>query len=251
VRSEVRHRLKEDRFATTAQDYFSWMREHSVGMVGVVLALTIAIALVLGGMYYMETQEQKASAALGSAMDTLKARVGAPDANPEGPDESYASIKERGQAAQKKLEAVAGQYRFTHSGKIARYLIGVAELQQDNNTAAETTFKQVAASGDKELASLAKLALASLYRTSSRNSDAINIYKDLAAHPTHEVSKVAAQFELAGMYETTQPDEARKIYQEIQSSVSQDSPIAQQALMKMLTIRGGTGAMPFPMQMQR
>jgi predicted negative regulator of RcsB-dependent stress response len=249
VRSEVRHRLKEDRLATTAQGTFSWMREHSVGVVGVVLALTIATAIVLGGWYYMENREQKASAALGSAMETLNAHVGAPDPNPEGSDESYNSVKDRGQAAQKKLEAVADQYSHTRSGKIARYLVGVAQVQQGNNTAAEATFKQAAASGDKDVASMAKLALASLYRSMNRNPDAIALYKDLVDHPTHEVSKLAAQFELAGVYETTQPDEARKLYEEIQKS-DPEGPIGQQAMMKMLSIQGG-GASPFSMQMPR
>jgi predicted negative regulator of RcsB-dependent stress response len=247
VRSEVRHRLKEDRFAETAQGYFSWMREHSVNVVGIVLALTIAIALALGGYYYKENREQKASAALGSAMDTLNAPIGAAD--PESGEESFSSVKDRGQAAQKKFEAIASQYPYTHAGKISRYMIGVSEIQEGNNTAAEATFKQVSTSHDKDLASLAKMALASLYSATNRNSDAIAIYKDLADHPTHEVSKLAAQFELAGMYANTQPDEARKLYQEIQQNADPDSPIKQQVLMKMFSIPGG--ASPFPVQMPR
>jgi len=248
VRSEVRHRLKEDRFAETAQGTFSWLREHGINVVGGIIVATLIIAAALGVYYYMENHEQKASIALGSAMDTLNAHVGAADANPEGGDETYSSVKDRGQAAQKKLEAVASEYPHTHSGKIARYLVGAAEVQQGNNAGAEATFKQVAASGDKEVASLAKLALAALYRSMNRNQDAIALYKDLADHPTHEVSKITAQFELAGMYENTQPDEARKLYQEIQKS-DPDGPIGQQAMMKMLSIRGG--ASPFPMQMPR
>jgi predicted negative regulator of RcsB-dependent stress response len=248
VRSEVRHRLKEDRFAETAQGTFSWLREHTVNVVGGIIVATLIIAGALGVYYYMEDHEQKASTALGSAMDTLNAHVGAADANPEDNDETYSSVKDRGQAAQKKLETVANQYPHTHSGKIARYLVGAAELQQGNNAAAEATFKQVASSGDKEVASLAKLALAALYRSMNRNQDAIALYKELADHPTHEVSKIAAQFELAGMYENTQPDEARKLYQEIQKS-DPDGPIGQQAMVKMLSVRGG--ASPFPMQMPR
>jgi predicted negative regulator of RcsB-dependent stress response len=249
VRSEVRHRLKEDRFAETAQGTFSWLREHGINVVGGTIVATLIIAAALGVYYYMENHEQKASTALGSAMDTLNAHVGAADANPEGGgDETYSSVKDRGQAAQKKLEAVANEYPHTHSGKIARYLVGAAEVQQGNNAAAEATFKQVAASGDKDVASLAKLAMAALYRSMNRNQDAIAIYKDLADHPTHEVSKLAAQFELAGIYENTQPDEARKLYQQIKDS-DPDGTIGQQAMMKMFGIRGGSS--PFPMQMPR
>lgn len=224
------------------------MREHSINVIGGILVATVIIAIALGGYYYMENREQKASVDFGSAMDTLNARVGAANPTPDANDESYSSVKERGQAAEKKFQAIASQYPHTHAGKISRYLIGVCELQKGDNTAAEATFKQVAASSDKELASLAKLALASLYRSSNRNQEAIAIYKDLADHPTHEVAKITAQFELAGMYEKTQPDEARKLYQEIQKTDPM-GPVGQQAMIKMMSLGGGSS--PFPFQMQR
>jgi len=243
VRSEVRHRLKEDRFAETAQGTFSWMREHSVNVLGGILVATLIIAIALGGYFYMENREQKASADLGAAIETLNARIGAADPNPDSKEESYSSVKERGQAAEKKLQSIASQYPHTHAGKISRYLSGVSQEQKGDNAAAEATFKQVAASGDKEVASLAKLALASLYRSTNRNQEAIAFYKDLADHPTHQVAKTTAQFELASAYESTQPDEARKLYQEIQKA-DPKGPLGQQAMMKMIGVKGGSSQLP-------
>ncbi len=246
MRSEVRHRLKEDRFAETAQGAFSWMRGHSVNVLGGILVATLIIAIALGGYFYMENREQKASAGLGAAMETMNARIGAADPNPDSKDESYSSVKERGQAAEKKFQAIASQYPHTHAGKISRYLSGVSQEQKGDNAAAEATFKQVAASGDKEVASLAKLALASLYRSTNRTQQAIAIYKDLVDHPTHEVAKTTAQFELAGVYESTQPDDARKLYQEIQKADPKgaDGPLGRQALMKMIGVKGGSSQLP-------
>lgn len=236
MRSEVRHRLKEDRFAETAQDTFSWMRDHSINLVGGIIVAGLIIGIALGGYLYMENREQKASADLGQAMETLNAPIRAANPSPDSTDESYPSMKERALAAEKKFQAVANQYPHTHSGKIAGYFVGISELQAGNNSAGEARLKQIAASGDKELAPLAKLALASLYSSTGRSQEAITLLKDLADHPSHAVAKTTAQFELAGVYETTQPAEARKLYEEIQKE-DPKGPIGQQAMIKMFGIR--------------
>jgi predicted negative regulator of RcsB-dependent stress response len=237
VRSEVRHRLKEDRFAETAQDTFSWMRDHSINLVGGIIVAGLIVGIALGGYFYMENREQKASADLGRAMDTLNAPIRATaDPSPDSTDETYPSMKERAQTAKKKFEAVASQYPHTHSGKIAGYFVAISELQAGNNSAGEARLKQIAASGDKELAPLAKLSLASLYGTTGRSQEAITLLKDLADHPSHAVDNTTAQFQLAGLYETTQPAEARKLYEEIQKE-DPKGPIGQQAMMKMFGLR--------------
>src|SRR5260370_3082960 len=219
------------------------MRGHSINVVGGILVATLIIAIALGGYFYMENREQKASAGLGAARETMNARIGAADPNPDSKDESYNSVKERGQAAEKKFQAIASQYPHTHAGKISRYLSGVSQEQKGDNAAAEATFKQVAASGDKEVASLAKLAMASLYRSTNPTQQAIPLYKYLATHPTHEVAKTTAQFELAGVYESTHPHEPRHPYPEIQKA-DPKGPLGQQAMMKMLGVKGGSSQLP-------
>ena len=238
MRSEVRHRLKEDRFAETAQDTFSWMREHGTNVLGGTLLAVLLIGLGVGGYFYIENREEKASVQLGQATDTLNAPVrAASEANPEQGDESYTSVKARAQAAQKKFQAIADQYPHTNAGKISRYFIGIAQIQAGDTTAGEATLKQVAGERDKDLSGLAKLALASLYRSTNRNQQATALYKELIDHPTHAVAKTTAQFELASLYDSMgQQNESRQIYQEIQKA-DPNGPIGQQALMKMLGIK--------------
>jgi hypothetical protein len=65
------------------------------------------------------------------------------------------------------------------------------------------------------LAALAKMALAGLYRSSNRPADAAKIYKDLADHPSDTVSKPEAQLQLAQVYESTDPQQATNLYQQI------------------------------------
>jgi hypothetical protein len=61
---------------------------------------------------------------------------------------------------------------------------------------------------------------------------AVTEYKDVIAHPTTTVPKAAAQLQLAQMYETTQPAEARRLYAEIkdQNKDTQAGQIATQKL---------------------
>jgi lipopolysaccharide biosynthesis regulator YciM len=74
----------------------------------------------------------------------------------------------------------------------------------------------VASSGDKELASIAKLALATLYGNTNRAKDAVTIYQELISKPTVSVSKVTAQLQLAELYRTSnQPLDAKRLYEQI------------------------------------
>ena len=92
----------------------------------------------------------------------------------------------------------------------------------------EKDLKDVADSRYQEIASLAKLALASIYHDTNRDPQAIEIYKQLADHPTVSVGKSTAQFLLASLYEEdNQPDQARKLYQQMQK----ENPSSQAAQM--------------------
>ena len=95
---------------------------------------------------------------------------------------------------------------------------------------AEKRLKDIADSGDRERAALAKLALASLCRSNNRDAEAVKLYKDLIDHPTNSVPKVTAQFQLADAYQAKQPDEAKRIYDEL--AKDKDPNIAQLARQK-------------------
>ena len=69
------------------------------------------------------------------------------------------------------------------------------------------------------------MSLATLYRATNRSSEAVKIYKDLQDHPTDTVSKAQAQLEMAEMYESSDPQQAASIYQQIQK----DDPTSQAA----------------------
>ena len=85
---------------------------------------------------------------------------------------------------------------------MARYFAGVTFHDLGDNASAENDLKQVSDSRYKEIASLAKVALASVYHDTNRNSQAVELYKQLIDHPTVSVGKNTAQFLLASQYES-------------------------------------------------
>ena len=80
-----------------------------------------------------------------------------------------------------------------------------------DNAAAERNFKEVVSAGNREVASVAKSALASLYGQTNRTKEAVALYQELINKPTASVSKVTAQLQLAELYQSSnQPLEAKR-----------------------------------------
>lgn len=237
MRSEVRHQLKEDRFAATVEGTYSWAVAHRINLVGGAVVAGVIIAAVLGGYFYTQNREEKASLEMGKAMRTLQATILPPGLPPQpGMDESYTSAKARAQAAEKKFQDVAEHYRHTDSGKMAAYLAAVTRLQSGDTAGAEPQLKTLADGRDKDIAALAKMSLASIYLSTSRDAQAIAIYEELRKNPTATVSQLEAEMQLAQALEAKQPQQARQIYQEIQKQ-DPTSPAAQMAMAKLAALK--------------
>jgi predicted negative regulator of RcsB-dependent stress response len=221
VRAETRHQMKQDRFSRVTIDAAErtahWSVEHKNKLIiGAVVVLVVA-ATAAGAWYHLNQQDQKASVELSQAVRTLNTPVRPPNmpAQPEAP--SFASSSERGTAAHKQFQAIVDQYPHTHSAEFARYFLGLTAADLGDKTSAERELQKVVSSSNSDLAGLAQMALASVYRNSSRNKQAVEIYKQLAAKPTSTVGKVTAEMEMAATYQAdNQPLEAKRIYQTIQ-----------------------------------
>jgi lipopolysaccharide biosynthesis regulator YciM len=112
--------------------------------------------------------------------------------------------------------ATANEYGMTPAGKNAKYFAGLTYMEAGENASAESTLKEVAGGWDKDLASLANLALAQLYRQTGRSQQAIAIYNELTAKPTAAVPAGTAQLQLADLYSSQgQADAAKKIYAQL------------------------------------
>jgi TolA-binding protein len=217
VRAETRHQLKQDRFSKAtleaAENAAHWSEEHKTKLVVIVVAVVVIAAIAFGGWYYVNSQDEKASAELSTAVRTLETPV-RPAGVPAQPGfETFASSQERATAARKQFQAIVDKYPRTHTADMARYFVGLASAQLNDNAAAERSLQEAAGASNADLAALGKFALASVYRAESKDTQAVDLYKQLIDKPTLVVSKATAELELAGFYESRQkPDEAKRIY---------------------------------------
>jgi TolA-binding protein len=240
VRAETRHQLKQDRFSRVtigaAEATVHWSVEHKSKLIIGGISVAVVLAATLGGWYYLNQQDQKASAVLSQAvrtMDTPLRPVGAP---PEPDSSSFASAKERATEARKQFQTIVDHYPHTRTSEFARYFLGITSLQLSDNATAERDLKEVASSRNDDLSALARLGLAAVYRNTNRSKDAIDLYNQLIAKPTRSVSKVAAQLELAAAYQSNQqPGEAKRVYEQIEKEnpATEAAQIATQKLQEL------------------
>ena len=237
MRSYTRHQLKQDSFRTSTTETISWAVEHRSKVTAAVVAVVVLLAVIIGGWAYVSYRDQQGRSELAGAIQKYDAPI-RPAGTPATPDMlSFGSIQERAKAANGDFTRIAGKYSFTQSGRVARYFAGVTLHDMGDNAGAEKNLKEVADSRYKEIASLAKLALASIYHDTNRDPQAIEIYKQLADHPTVSVGKSTAQFLLASLYEEVrQPDEARKLYQQM-AKENPSSPAAQMATQRLQALK--------------
>jgi len=237
VRAEARHQLKEDRFSKAAfgaaEKTAHWTAEHQSKLIYGVIAVVIVAAIAAGGWYYMNSLDEKAGEDFSIATRTLETPVRPAGMPPQPGFDSFASAKERATEAHKQFQTIVDKYPHTRTADMARYFVGLTSFQMENYPAAERDLQESANSSNKDLAALGKFALASVYRAQNKDSQAIDLYKQLIDKPTLSVSKVTTQLELADLYKTKQkPDEAKRIYEQVQKDnpSTEAAQLAQQRL---------------------
>jgi hypothetical protein len=220
VRAETRHQLKQDAFSRVTIDAAErtahWTVEHRSTVIISAVVVAIVLAAGIGGWFYLTGQDEKASLELSQAVRTLSTPL-RPAGTPAQPDfPSFASAKERSQTAQKQFQTIVDQYPHTRTADMAHYFLGVTASDLSDNAAAERNFKEVASGGNKEVAAVAKSALASLYGQTNRSKEAAALYQELINKPTASVSKVTAQLQLAELYQNSnQPLDAKRLYEQV------------------------------------
>jgi predicted negative regulator of RcsB-dependent stress response len=198
VDTQTRHALKGDKFAQAAASGVTWFSGHRAGVVRAAVAAGVVLVLALGGLIYWNVENSVAASALGAALDIYTA----PLAEPGIPAASgtYATAADRAKAANKAFLAVVQKYGWLPEGAKAHYFAGITDEDLSQNASAESELKAAAASWDRNLSNLAKLALAGLYRQTGRDAQAIEVYNSLAAKPSETVSAAVADLDLGDVY---------------------------------------------------
>jgi predicted negative regulator of RcsB-dependent stress response len=213
VDQQTRQALKHDQFVDTTQHGLEWASQNRrpIILTGAIVAALIAI-VVIGAIVYNRSSE-KASVAFGEAMQTYQTPLATPGQQVPAGVKTFPTAAERAKSANQLFVKTADTYGMTSSGHLSRYFAGLTAIEAGQNATAESTLKGVASSWNSDLASLAKLALAQLYRQTGRDQQAVEVYNDLTAHPSTSVPAGTAQLQLADLYEAeNKPELAKKIY---------------------------------------
>jgi tetratricopeptide (TPR) repeat protein len=224
VDQQTKAALKQDKFVTTTSHGLEWASENrrSVIVTTTILLAVIVIA-VLGGVLY-NNRSNAASVAFGDAMQTYQTPLAQPGQPVPAGVKTFPSIAERAKAANAQFSDIASRYGMTPNGNTARYFAGLTYIEEGNNQAAEDTLKKVGGGWNRNLAALAKFALAQLYHDTGRDPDAIDLYNQLAAKSAKSATTVPAglaKLQLAALYKDEgKADQAKKIY----ADLKQDDP---------------------------
>jgi tetratricopeptide (TPR) repeat protein len=217
VDTKTRHSLKQDRFVKATASSMSWLSVHRSSVIRLVIAAVVVVVAGVVAVFYWSWSTSKADSVLNAALDTYNMPL-APPGTPAGSG-VYMTAGDRAKAANQQFLAVAKQYGWLTEGAKAHYFAGVTYEELGNNTAAEAELKTASGSWDRNLANLAKLALASLYHQMDRDAEAVALYNALAAKPSETVPATVAQLDLADLYAAEgKVDQARKLWATIKDA---------------------------------
>lgn len=218
VDQQTRQALKKDKFVSTTTHGLEWASENRQSVIATGLTILGVIVFLVAGVLIYNSRSEAASVAFGAAMQTYQMPLAQPgEPTPPGA-KTYATIADRAKAANAMFQAVADKYGMTPDGKNARYFAGLTEIEAGQNQQAEDTLKKVASGWDSNLAGLAKIALAGLYRNTGRDALAIDLYNQLSAKPTATVPYGTARLQLAELYSAEgKTDDARKVYADLKT----------------------------------
>jgi predicted negative regulator of RcsB-dependent stress response len=247
VQSYTRRKLKQDVFVESTAEAMNWAGEHRNTVISALVALFVVAAIIFGWMQYTSYKDDKASIEFANAMRTYDAPIRAASEAPIPNVATFPTAKDRATAANKQFQKITADFPHTDHGQLAHYMTGVTQNEMGDTAKAQQTLKDTADHAGKQVAALAKFALASIYASSGKQDDAARLYREVVDANVTSVPKVTAQLELAGMLEKKDPGEAAKIYGDIQKD-NTGNDLAELAQQKLNALKAQTGTAAPPQQ---
>lgn len=227
-----RHELKQDEFQTTVEAFENFAKENYKQIVLVVAVALVVAGSIIGWKSYNGRQEAAANAALAQALKTFTASVGGPAPNlfagaqQQAPGGEFATDQDKYKKALAQFNDIVAKYPRQTAAGFARYHVALCQAALGDSAGALKTLQAASQVSDRDVASLAKLALAGELARAGKTDDAIKTYKDLASHPSSTVPSATALLALADLYRVNQPAQARAIYEKLEKDYSSDTYLA-------------------------
>jgi tetratricopeptide (TPR) repeat protein len=217
VDTQTRRALKQDKFVKATKSSVSWVTGHRTGVLRWVISAAIVLVVVVGAIIYWSIRTSAAEQALGDAIDLYNAPLAVPGAPAE--KNVYTSAADRSKEANREFVAIANNFSWLPDGNKARYFAGVTYQELGQTASAESELKAAASSWDRNLANLAKIALAGIYRQTGRDALAIELYNQVAAKPSTTLPTAVAQLDLADLYASAgKTDQARAVWAKVKDT---------------------------------
>lgn len=225
----TRHELKhQDEFSLTVSRAKEFLANHGRGISTGLLFGILVVGAVTAFRYYERGQESKANLALGQALRIFHGFVKSSDTDAHGdantsnypPELTFDSNKEKYKNALQEFSDVFASFPKRKPGGFARVYMGLSQGQLDRHDDAVRTLEDSSRNPDPEISALAKFSLAGEYLRVGRGKEAQKIYRVLLDSPFAGLSPSMVRLALADSYRSTNPKEAREIYQELGSQFS-------------------------------
>jgi len=224
VHKMSRRQLKEDELLTTVEWFQKFAKDYYKELLGGLIAAILVVGAYMAWDAYSTAQEASANIALGAALKTYHSYVGAPA--PEAGPDSFPTVQARDQKALAEFQEVASKYRHRKAGRIALYLAGVCQSDLGDSAGAIKTLQEAGDASDRDIASLARFALAGELVKTGKTAEGVKLYQQLADHPTGTVPRATALMAEADAERATQPAQARKLYQQVAKEFASDPTLA-------------------------
>lgn len=207
-RKQRQRELRQDKFRDTTTNLFERLGDALEGKGRTVLyglaALLLVAALVGAYRAYSGRRTSEARLALGEAIELQQAQIEPsptpqPSPQTQTPEPTFLTEAARAEAANKKFQEVIDKHPDPHRS-IARYFIATNNLVLDRNKGV-TELEALTKSGEDEVASSAKFALAQAYEADAKYDQAANIYRELLTADNAAYSTETVNLRLAAIYE--------------------------------------------------
>ncbi|MGH9466402.1 MAG: hypothetical protein ACRD1Y_03515 [Terriglobales bacterium] len=232
-----RRELKSDEFVSGMDAAYEFYLEHQKAIFATAVVIVVVALAGYGVFAWNRARNQKASAMLAQAMNTLHAPVQA--TAPAPGIITYKTAQARGSAAAQQFEAVADQYGSTSAGKLASYYAGLAELDVKTPAAdkkAEADLEAAGKSTDPTVAVAAKHALANLAIQNGDLAKAHALLLALTQQDSPSLPRAVALLELADLDRTYNPKEAAVYYHQLQAQYP-NTATAEQAQQQLASLK--------------